>query len=376
MIVVGLGAMGSSAAMHLATRGVRVLGLEQFTPGHDKGSSHGDSRIIRQAYFEHPAYVPLIQQAYRLWAELEDRAGTHLLTLTGGLLIGPADSATITGGLRSAQRWGLPHEMLDAATIRSRHPTFTPGDELVGLYEQRAGFVVPEEAVRAQIRVAARDGATLRFGERVVSWEPTGTGVRVSTETETFTAGHLVLAAGAWAPRLLGRPTPLAVERQVMHWYEPAGGTKPFAVGHHPVFVWEDSDGDQIYGFPALRGETDVKVTFFRRIVPTDPDHVDRTVHAAEIDELTHALEHKIPSLTRHSRAATCLYTLTPDHHFVVGPHPHRPHVTVAAGFSGHGFKFAPVIGHALADLATRGETDHDISLFDPSRSALSPHHD
>ena len=372
VVVVGLGAMGSAAASALAARGLRVLGIEQFTPAHDLGSSHGDSRIIRQAYFEHPSYVPLLQEAYRLWEELEVRSGTRLLTLTGGLLLGSPDAGTVTGSRRSAAQWDLPHEMLDAATIRERFGTFAPDDDVVGLYEERAGFVVPEATVTAQLDLARRDGADLRFEERVTGWESTRAGVRVSTEAESYEAGHVVLSPGAWAPRLLDLDVPLRVERQIMHWYTPAGGAERFSAARHPVYVWEEGSGDQVYGFPAREGEGLVKVAFFRRRQLTDPDHVDRVVHPHEIDEMTEWLSHRIPALTRHERAATCLYTVTPDHHFVVGTHPAHANVTVAAGFSGHGFKFTPVIGRIVADLATGVDPGHELGLFDPARSALA----
>ncbi|HET8601208.1 MAG TPA: N-methyl-L-tryptophan oxidase [Segeticoccus sp.] len=371
VVVVGLGAMGSSAARHLAARGLRVLGLEQFTPAHDRGSSHGDSRMIRQAYLEHPSYVPLLQHAYPLWEELGERAHQRLLTETGGVMIGRPDSGAVAGSRRSAEQWGLPHELLDATGLRERFPTFSPGDDEVALYEERAGFVRPEATVRAQVEAATEDGADLRFGEPVTGWRATGSGVRVSTAAESFDAGHLVLAPGAWAPRLLDLPIALTVERQILHWYAPTGGTEPFAVGRHPVWIWEDPDGDEVYGFPALPGETEVKVAFFRRPVPADPDHVDRVVHPEEVAEMDVTMRRKLPALAQHTRAVTCLYTLTPDSHFVLGRHPEYPQVSVAAGFSGHGFKFTPLVGEILADLATEGTTPHDVSLFDPARPAL-----
>lgn len=367
--IIGVGAMGSAAARQLAARGSRVLGLEQFSPGHDRGSSHGDSRIIRQAYFEHPSYVPLLRRAYELWEATEVDSGRHLLTLTGGLMIGRPDSATVAGSRRSAQAWDLPHDMLDAAAVHQRFPTFTLAADEVALYESRAGFVVPEDTVRAQIALAQRDGADLRFGERVTDWATDGDGVRIRTATDTYRADRLVLCAGAWAPGLLHLDVALRVERQIMHWFTPDGGIEPFTAAHHPIYVWEHSSGDQIYGFPARDGDRTVKVAFFRRPVRCDPDHVDRTVHPHEIDEITSYVATRLPALTRHDRAVTCLYTLTRDHHFVLGIHPQHPQVVVAAGFSGHGFKFTPVIGEILAHLALDGTTTHDIALFDPARS-------
>jgi monomeric sarcosine oxidase len=366
--IIGLGAMGSAAAHHLAARGARVVGLEQFTPAHDQGSSHGDSRIIRQAYFEHSSYVPLLRRAYELWEAAEAESGRHLLTLTGGLMIGRPEATTVAGTLLSAQTWGLEHEVLDAAAVRRRFPTFALADDEVAVHEERAGFVAPEETVRAHVDLARRHGADLRFGERVLGWDARGDGVEVTTATERFRADRLVVSAGAWAPQLLRLPIPMRVERQIMHWFAPDGGTAPFAADRHPVYVWEDATGEQIYGFPARPGEDTAKVAFFHRPVPTDPDHVDRQVHPEEVREITRYVSTRLLALTRHVRALTCLYTTTPDHHFVLGPHPDHPQVSVAAGFSGHGFKFTPVVGEILADLALQGSTGHDIALFDPVR--------
>lgn len=370
--IIGLGAMGSAAAHQLSARGVRVLGLEQFGPAHDQGSSHGDSRIIRQAYFEHPSYVPLLRRAYQLWEAAEVDSGRHLLTLTGGLMIGRPESDTISGSLRSAQTWDLPHEMLDAPAVHERFPTFTLADDEVAFYEDRAGFVDPEESIRAQLDLATRDGADLKFGEPATDWAVDGDGVRVTTATETYLAGRLVVCAGAWAPRLARLEIPLSVERQIMHWFTPDGGTVPFAAARHPIYVWQDPTGDQIYGFPARDGETTVKTAFFRRPVVCDPEHVDRTLHPQEITEISAYLRTRLPALRHHDHAATCLYTLTPDHHFVLGRHPRYPNVVVAAGFSGHGFKFTPVVGEILADITLEGTTRHDISLFDPTRDTTA----
>jgi sarcosine oxidase len=364
--------MGSAAAAHLATRGVRVLGLEQFTPGHALGSSHGDSRVIRQAYFEDPAYVPLLLRAYDLWADL-DATAPGVLTVTGGLMLGRPDSHTVAGSLVSARQHGLPHELLDAAAIRERFPVFAPDDGTVALFEERSGFVRPEATVLEHVRRAAAAGADLRFGERVLGWEATDRGVRVRTGDATYDAGHLVVAAGAWAPQLLADlGLPLHVERQLMHWYAPAGPIEPWRVGRQPVWIWEASPEVQSYGFPAYGPTSDgVKVTFYRDGAgkDTDPDALDRTVHDDEVARLTDHLADRLPALPgRHLRGVACMYTTTPDQHFVIGRHPEHAAVTVAAGFSGHGFKFVPVVGEILADLATEGSTRHPIELFTPTR--------
>ncbi|MCY7343648.1 MAG: N-methyl-L-tryptophan oxidase [Pseudonocardia sp.] len=370
VVVVGLGGMGSAAARHLAARGVRVLGLERFTPAHDRGSSHGGSRIVRQSYFEDPAYVPLLLRAYELWAQAQKEADADLLTLTGGLYLGPPGSTTFAGSLRAAQEWGLPHEILDADAVRARFPTVTPAADEMAVYEERAGFVRPEASVAAHLDLAARDGADLRFGQQVLGWEATGDGVRVRTAGSAFTAGHLVVCPGSWAPTLLPG-VPLRVERQVQYWFAPPGGVGPFE--EHPVYIAEQAGrgdgtgGAQIYGFPAIDGpDGGAKVAFFRRGRDADPDALDRVVTETEVAEMRARVADTLPGLVGPVvKTVPCMYTTTPDEHFVVD---RQDRVTVACGFSGHGFKFVPVIGEILADLATSGATAHPIALFDPRR--------
>ncbi|SDP30916.1 FAD dependent oxidoreductase [Streptomyces sp. cf386] len=373
VIVVGLGGMGSAAAYHLAARGRRVLGLERFGPVHNLGSSHGGSRIYRQAYFEDPAYVPLLLRAHELWKKLATDSGREVFTETGGLLIGREDSLAFAGTLDSARQWGLDHEVLDAGDIRRRFPTFTPAAEEVAFYERRAGVARPEATVGAHLDLARAHGAELHFAERVLAWEADGPGakVRVATDLGTYTADRLVVAPGAWAPKLLSDlGVNVTVERQVMYWFQPEGGTGPFTADRHPVYIWEDPDGTQIYGFPALDGpQGGAKVAFFRKGGTTDPDALDRRIHPEEIETIAEYLRPRIPTLPgRFLKGAACMYCSTPDENFVLALHPEHPNVTVACGFSGHGFKFVPVIGEILADLAIEGTTDHPIALFDPRR--------
>jgi sarcosine oxidase len=378
VIVAGLGGMGSAAARHLAARGARVLGLERFGPAHDLGSSHGGSRIIRQSYFEGPDYVPLLLRAYELWEALAADSGRDLITLTGGLMLGRPGTRTVSGSRHSAERWDLPHEMLTAAEIRRRFPTLTPADDEIALYERRAGFVRPEETVAAHLELAERAGADLRFREPVERWEalPGGGGVRVVTARGTHTAGHLVICPGAWAPGLLaGLGVALTVERQVQFWFEPSGGTAPFGADRHPIYIWEytaagESGTTQVYGFPAVDGPGGgAKVAFFRRGAACAPQGLDRTVHPPEVATMAEHLAPRIPTLPgRFLRGVPCMYTTTADEHFVIAPHPAHERVTVACGFSGHGFKFVPVVGEILADLALDGATGHPIGLFDPER--------
>jgi sarcosine oxidase len=370
-VVVGLGGMGSAAAYHLAGRGERVLGLERHAPAHDKGSSHGESRIIRQAYFEGAEYVPLVSRAYELWEELEGETGEDLVTPCGGLMIGPKDGELVPGSVASAEEHGLPYEMLDASDLRRRFPVFEPGPETVALFEKRAGFVRPEATVRAHLGRAAALGADLRFGEPVVSWEATGWGVRVRTESGLYEAERLVVAAGAWAGELLSDlGLPLEVTRQILFWFRPRGGTAAFAPDRLPIWIFEPDDGNMFYSFPAIDGADTVKAAFFRADgTPADPNTIDREVHANEVDFIRRYLDRHVPSMNgEFVRAKTCMYTNTPDQHFVISTHPDHPQVAVAAGFSGHGYKFCSVVGEILADLSTTGETRHPIGLFSPAR--------
>jgi sarcosine oxidase len=369
VIVIGLGGMGSAAAYHLAARGQRVLGLEKFTPAHDKGSSHGGSRIIRQSYFEDPAYVPLLLRAYELWEQLANDTGLEVYRLTGGLFIGAPDAMTVAGSQRASQVWDLQHEMLDADEIRRRFPTLSPYPGDIALYEAKAGFARPEMTVAAHINLAESAGADLHFGEPVIEWSETAGGVSVTTARGTYTAGQVVICPGAWAPALLAEfGIPITVERQVLYWFDPRGGTTPFE--EHPIWIHEDSTGMQAYGFPAIDGPGGgVKVAFFRKGVVCTPETIDRTVREAEISEMRDRVARVVPALDGPClHSATCMYSNTPDEHFVIARHPDSENITVACGFSGHGFKFVPVVGEILADLAIDGVTGHPISLFDPKR--------
>jgi sarcosine oxidase len=370
-IVVGLGGMGSAAAYHLARRGERVLGLERHTPAHDKGSSHGRSRIIRQAYFEDPAYVPLLLRAYELWEQLEEETDRDLMTLTGGLMTGRREGELVSGSVKSAEAHDLPFELLDADEIRRRFPPFSPDSETVALYEEKAGFVRPEETVEAHLDRATSLGADLMFEEPVLSWEVSGEGVRVETRAGSYEAERLVISPGAWAPQLLADlELPLQVTRQVMYWFEPKGGLEPFRPDRFPIFIWEPDDGNKFYGFPAQDDDRGVKAAFFRAGgVPTTPEALDREVYGEEIDFIRGYLAEYVPDLAgRCLDARACMYTNTPDEHFVISAHPDHPQVVIACGFSGHGYKFCSVVGEILADLATEGSTHYPIDLFSPAR--------
>lgn len=356
--VIGLGGMGSAAAAHLASRGRRVLGLEQFQPAHALGSSHGQSRVIRLAYFEDPAYVPLLRRSYELWRRLEADTGRHLLQITGGLMIGAPDSAVVSGSLASARAHGLAHELLEAAEIRRRFPPLTPRQETVAFYEREAGSLLPEEGIRAHLEVAARAGARLQFDERVEDWRVVPSGaIEVTTTRGRYESGRLVLAPGAWAASLFKLDwLPLEVEPQMLYWFDPEHGAAPFAPDRFPIYIWDLGGGVQFYGFPADDRQR-VKVAFFR---------------SAKIDEasMRGVLEPCIPALARGRlvESVSCKYTLTPDRHFIIDRHPDHPQVVIASPCSGHGYKFATVIGEMLADLVIDGATLHPLGLFAVSR--------
>ncbi len=285
-------------------------------------------------------------------------------------MIGREESQTFAGTVRSARHWGLPHEVLDAGEVRRRFPALQPAPDLMAFYETRAGFVHPEDSVWAHLEQAMGRSADLRFTEPALTWTADARGVKVTTGRGSYEAGTLVLAPGAWVPELLGDlELPITVTRQTLFWFDPVGGIAPFRVGAFPIYIWEMDDGAQFYGFPAQPGVPGVKVAFFYKGVPCDPNDVNRVVSEDEVARMRAALLPRLPSLSGELRGtATCLYTEVPDHHFVIAAHPRHPNVVFASPCSGHGYKFCSVIGEILADLATEGATRHPIALFDPAR--------
>jgi sarcosine oxidase len=365
-IVIGLGAMGSATLYHLAQRGWRVLGLEQFEPGHNRGSSHGDSRIIRETYFEHPLYVPLVRRAHQLWRELEHRSGSSLMTITGGIMIGPPDGVVVPGTLRSAKEHGLPHEILTPAGVRERFPAFRLDNALVAVFDPRAGFLDPEACNRAHLKLARDAGADARFSEPVLDWIPDGGGVRVTTSADTYAADRLVLTAGAWDGALLPDIVlPLTIERQSVFWLEPEADASLYDLGRFPIYAYEYRAGNICYGFPRLPRGVKASVMHDGEAV-ADPDVVRRTVDATEVKPLRAALEPILPGLAeaRVRESDVCLFTNTPDHDFIIDFHPFFPQVLISSPCSGHGFKFASAIGEIQADLLMKGKTEFELSPF------------
>ena len=372
VIIVGLGTMGVAAAHALAGRGLRVVGLDQFAPPHDRGAHGGGTRMFRTAYMEGAAYVPLVRESLRLWAEIEAETGADLVTTTGGLMLGRTDSTAVAGALHTARAQALPHELLDAAEVRQRFPAFLPADDEVGLWEQGAGFVRPEAAIAAMADAARKRGADLRPGVTVTGWTAVAGGVTVHCGGSYIDAGRLVLAPGAWASDLTRLAVPLRVERRVQHFWRPADPAL-FEPDRLPVWIWEHGE-DQAYGMPTVDGQTKAARHHFAGDVAAlvDPSVGATPAVPEEAEAMRGWLTTRIPSLARGAwlGAKPCLYTLTPDEHFVLGHHPEHPGVAVACGFSGHGFKFAPLVGSILADLTMDDQTSFDIRLFDPARFA------
>jgi sarcosine oxidase len=368
--IAGLGAMGGASARALARRGLSVIGFDRFAPPHALGSSHGRSRIIREAYFEHPSYVPLVQHAHRLWEDLEREAGETLLVKTGGLMIGPREGMLVSGALASARQHGLEHELLDDAGISRRVPAMRPAPEMVGVWEPNAGTLFPEAGIAALLSSARGHGAILRVDEPVVSWRTDGDGVEVRTSRGIHRAGRLVLASGAWLPAL-APGLPLAVERVPLFWFEPVGGAGGFDPGRFPVFILEHAHDRFIYGFPRLDGA--VKLARHHEGGPADPDRPRHGVAPEEVEAMRGLFRPFLPDADGPLReTAVCMYTNTPDGHFVIGPAPQHPAVTIVSACSGHGFKFAPAIGEIVADLVIEGRTRWDLGLFSPARFAAN----
>jgi sarcosine oxidase len=368
-VVIGLGVMGSAALASLARRGRPAVGIERFAPGHDRGSSHGATRIIRLGYFEHPSYVPLLRAAYPLWRELSARSGAPLLSITGIVEIGAPEGELVAGTLRASRLHGLPHEVLDAPSLMRRFPAFRVPGEFIAVFQPEGGFVRAELAVQALLAEARAAGAETRSAERVLAVESHGAGVRVLTERGAIAAGCAVVAAGPWVRSLLP-DIPVTVTRQVMGWFKPQDAEQAalFAPGRFPVFLLEGLHG-LLYGFPA-DGSAGVKVARHHHAGETiEPDSYDRAVSRADEALIRTMLDAHLPGASGPLlNATTCRYTMAPDGDFILDRLPGHPQIIVASPCSGHGFKFAPLIGEIVADLATEGATKHDISRFSLSR--------
>ena len=393
-IVIGLGGHGSSSVAHLAKHGASVIGFEQAAKStHHHGSSHGRSRIIRQAYFEDPRYVPLLKRSFELWRELEVEYAENeeeevqskekLLNMTGGIMIGKEDSVVIKGTLASIQTHNLPHEVLNAKDISNRFPAFNVQHDEIGLLETDAGYLVPELCVDAYRSMAERYGAELHYDEKVIKWYTNKCIVDigdanveedivfVETSTgNTYQTKKLIITAGPWANELYGSllKDKLQVERRVLFWFEPTTGTDIFK--NIPIYIWDLEQQGNFYGFPfqeGLPGGVKVAMHFVDPSINTNctPDTIDRNVSISETEAIRSVIEKRIPNLNgKLVSTATCMYTTTEDEHFLIDYLPNTTNIIIASPCSGHGFKFCSCIGEILTEMALLGETRHDISLF------------
>lgn len=364
VIIVGLGAMGSAASYHLARRGLKVFGLDRFHPPHTRGSSHGQTRAIRETYFEHPLYVPIVQRAYTLWRELEQEAGELFLRQTGGLMVGSPEGVLVSGAKASAEIHHLAYEILTAEETHARFPAFHPPEDMIALWEPRAGVLAPERCIQAHLRAATRCGAVLSMDEPVIGWQAESGGVRVRTTRGEYCASQLVISAGAWATDLLRElALPLWVERQVFCWFEPLSQPENFAPERCPLTIWEHAPEHFFCGFPDL-GDG-IKVARHHDGERTTADSVRRTVSATQVQDLRHYVGRFMSSANGPLKAtAVCMYTNTPDGHFLVDRHPEHPQVLIVSPCSGHGFKFSSAIGEIAADLITNGQSRFDLTPF------------
>ena len=363
-IVVGLGGMGSATLYQLAQRGKRVLGIEQFGIAHELGSSHGVTRIIRLAYHEHPSYVPLMRRAYELWRDLEAKTEEQILHITGSIDAGPLDGSNFKGSLLSCEEHDLPHDVLTSAEVTKRFPGYRLPSETMAVFQGEGGFLLPERCISLFVEQAQTLGATVHTNERTLEWHPTTNGVSVRTERGEYEAETLVISAGAWASKLLPALSAAAIpERQVLAWFEILR-PEHFTPDVFPVFNLVVDEG-QFYGFPEF-GIPGFKLGKYHHLEENvDPDTIDREPNAQDESVLRDFTEKYFPGAAgATSSMKVCMFTNTPDEHFIIDCLPDSPQVVVAAGFSGHGFKFSSVVGEILSDLAIDGATSHDIGMF------------
>jgi sarcosine oxidase len=373
VIVLGVGSVGSATCHHLAERGARVLGIDQFTIPHNRGSHHGNSRMIRRAYYEHPDYVPLLKRAYKLWDKLQKNTSRKFFHITGGLYVGSQSGSIFPGSLRAAHQHRLDHSILSAQQISERYPALRIPGDFSGFYEDQAGFLVPGEAISSYTQSALRHGAVISQGEKILSWDTRSDHVEVTTEKGSYRGDHLVITAGAWsgqAAQNLGLA--LQVTRQVLAWFEPLGSPERFAPGNFPCWFIETEPPFGHYGFPLLDGDPGLKIALHKPGETITPECLQKESNQPRPEEIAHlrgVLDKYFPGCAgRLSHACTCMYTNSLDGHFIVGSHPGRDRVSMACGLSGHGFKFSSVLGEILADLALNGRTSLPIGFLNPQR--------
>ncbi len=365
VIVLGLGANGSSALYHLSKTGYKVGGIDRFTPPHTHGSSHGESRIIRQAYHEHPMYVPLVKEAYKLWYELENEWNKKLFLQTGGIMLGNKNASVVKGAKLSAETHGIAYEYLEGEAINQRYPAFKTTKETVGVVEKEAGILFPEECIKANLQLSANNGAVLLFDEKVISIQPHHNGVEIITDKAKHQTRKLIVSAGAWLAQLLpDLHLPLTVERQVLYWYKnKEASLQPYLLPNAlPIYIWEYGQNQIFYGFPDLGSGIKVAPHHAGRTIA--PDLLSQEVSDEEIKRMSCIVDEFINIQPQFSHSSVCMYTNTPDEHFIIDAHPQYHNIIIGSPCSGHGFKFSSLTGKILCDMALEKEVPFDLKPF------------
>jgi sarcosine oxidase len=368
IIIIGAGAFGSSAAYHLSKTTKKVLVIDRYSPPHAFGSSHGQTRIIREAYFEDPIYVPMLREAYTRWDELERESGEKLFLKTGGLMLGNKESHVIQGTLNSAQTYNIEHEVLDDQSIKNQFSSFNPDEETMGVYEHNAGILFPEKCIKTTLGLAERNGVELKFNETVLSIEYNSNSVEIITDKGSYGSQKCILAAGPWMNKLIPELNlPLQTTRQVLYWYDiDETGKNQTGPEKFPIFIWNTQFGKHFYGFPDIGNG--FKIAFHDKGEICEPDNINRIVSTEEVEEMNHIIHSYFKFKATFKEAVTCIYTNTPDDHFLIDHHPLSDNVIIASPCSGHGFKFSSVIGKILSDMALDKLNEFNLNPFELNR--------
>ncbi|MGB3074862.1 MAG: N-methyl-L-tryptophan oxidase [Chitinophagales bacterium] len=366
--IIGAGAMGSAATYHLSQTGQKILVLDKFIPPHAHGSSHGQSRIIREAYFESPAYVPLVQQSYLLWNELEKASAKKLFLKTGGLMLGNKDQKVFQGAALSAKQYGIEYDFLDAIKIKNQFPTLQPDKDTVALLEKKAGILFPEECIRTQLQLSQKPNVDFHFNETVVELKCHKEQVTIITNQSNYTARKVIVSNGAWITSLLPELNlPLKVKRQVLFWFKCMDkNAEKFLPENFPVFIWEYALNKMFYGFPDL-GDG-IKIAIHHQGELTTANTINRNVTAAELQEITSLANRYFHANLIYNYAAVCMYTNTPDENFIIDFHPDHKNIIIVSACSGHGFKFSSAIGKILCEMVMEEKLSFDIKMFELMR--------
>ncbi|MBC7473105.1 MAG: N-methyl-L-tryptophan oxidase [Candidatus Sericytochromatia bacterium] len=377
VIVVGLGAMGSSACYYLSQNNINVLGLDQFNPPHNFGSSHGETRIIREAYFEHPLYVPLVQRAYDLWEDLQQKTtniksdklennesallSDRLFLKTSGLMLGKKDSGVVSGAKKSAETHNLNYKLFNSDQIKKNYPAFNIPADNIGILENRAGILFPEKCIKKYLEYAKNKGVKINYNEKMISWKSNNSNITVTTDKNVYYTDKLILSTGAWIKEIIPN-LKLKITRQVLFWLDTKGNDE-FKSEKFPIYICEKNPEKIFYGFPDLG--TGMKIAFHNHGQEIKPDNLDKNIYSDEIKEISDIVGKYFPKLkTNIIKSEVCMYTNTEDENFIIDYYPSNNNVIVASPCSGHGFKFSSAIGEILSQMANNTSLKFDLDPF------------